>query len=178
MSIGTHSILKRKISKNQREENDSEGKNVSLCCIILLLIIFGALMNLRSHIAFFCSFIIFEFEYFSVLKEARSEPEVTDFETLYSTLCKNENVLQFKITMSDSWRMKISYSLNNTFKSASFGTHFRVLFSKIVEQAAFGGMLKNEDVIRGGFFKLLIGFITRKDNILAISKTLHDVFVV
>jgi len=80
--------------------------------------------------------------------------------------------------MHDSLRMKIGESLNNTFESASFAKDIRVLFSKIVEETAFRGILKNEDIVRWGFFKLLIKVITRKDNILAISKTLHDVFMV
>ena len=52
------------------------------------------------------------------------------------------------------------------------------MLSKIVEEAAFGGILKNEDVVRVRFLKLLIGFITRKVNLLAVSKTFHNVFVV
>jgi hypothetical protein len=74
--------------------------------------------------------------------------------------------------------MEIGESPNNLLESASFGANVKVLFSKIFEETAFRGMLKNEDVVRGAFFKLLIKVITWKDNILAISKTLHNVFVV
>ena len=39
-------------------------------------------------------------------------------------------------------------------------------------------MFKNEDVVRVWFLELLIGFITRKANILAVSQTLNHISVV
>lgn len=130
--IRTNCLPKRKLSKNQGEEKDSEGKNVSLNCIILILRILLTLMNLRRHIAF-CSFTFFEFEYDPILKESRSEAEITYFYSLFSILYKNENVLKFKIAMSDPTRMKIGKPLHDIFESASFSADCRRLSLNIVE---------------------------------------------
>ena len=169
VGIRTNCLPKRILSKNQREENDSQGKNVSLSCIIFILTILRTLMNLGRHIAF-CSFKFFESEYVSIFQESRSEAEIIYFENLCFILYKNENVLQFKIAMSDPMRMKIDESLNDIFECPSFDADRRPLSLKIAKQTTFGGIICHHNIV-------LLKVVSPRSNVLFISKYFYHISV-
>ncbi len=87
---------------------------------------------------------------------------------------KNENVLQFKVTVDHPFGVKVGKTHRDLLESTSFSTDLRLLGLYVCEQAASGGVLKDEDVGRC-WKELLIGFITLKGNILAISESFDHI---
>lgn len=82
---------------------------------------------------------------------------------------KDENILQFEVAVDYPLGVEVGQCQGDLFESTSFSADLRLLGLDVTEEAAFGGVFKDEDVGRVGE-ELLIGFITLKGNILAISE--------
>jgi len=68
--------------------------------------------------------------------------------------------------MSDSYFMKISYSLNDIFKKISFLIKQTGFFLDMLEERSFVGKFENQDI--AGVFLLAITFITREGNVFLV----------
>ena len=73
-------------------------------------------MNLRGHVSFFGSPEIVELNQLSLFIAERGEPEVWDLRSEFVVLLKDENVLEFQITVSVAFEVDVPEALADFFE--------------------------------------------------------------
>ena len=125
-------------------------------------------MYFRSHVSSFRSLIFFEFEMSFLALKPASESEVCYFENILFFIFEDENIFEFEIPVSDSFLMDVVDGLDNLSEDVPFLVNIRFVLNEVVEKISFGGMLEDEDVMRGWLRKLLILLITHEGHVLTV----------
>ena len=131
-------------------------------------------MDLRGHITFWGAFVVIEFDCLWSLFERSTETKVTDFKSNLVPFSKDEDILEFEVTVSKPFRMEVGNALYELSERPAFESYFRLLLGDVVKETAAVGMLEHQDIGRL-VLELLIGFITLKGNFLAVPETPHHI---
>lgn len=124
--VGLLGVFEGQVSKDEREEDDSQCEDVGPGCIIGVSVVSVAFVDFRGHVALFRTFIFTELDVLGGCLKSRCESEVTDFEDFFSFLSKHENVLQFEVAVGDAFGVEVGEALRDLPEGCAFGSDVRL----------------------------------------------------
>ena len=125
-------------------------------------------MNFRSHEGFGSASIIFEGDPFSFVLEPAGKAEISNFQNIFPVLLKDQDVVKFEVSVGHAFLVQVVEGFDDLAEENPLAGEVRFIPEEMLEEITFGGMLENEDVMRGWLRGLLILLITHEGHILAV----------
>ena len=125
-------------------------------------------MNFRSHEGFGSASIIFEGDPFSFVLEPAGKAKISNFQNIFPILLKDQDVVKFEVSVGHAFLVQVVEGFDDLAEENPLAGEVRFIPEEMLEEITFGGMLENEDVMRGWLRGLLILLITHEGHILAV----------
>ena len=163
MGVIWRGILEWEPSHDQGEKYDTQSKNVSLQCIILLLGLEIKLMNFGSHISFFGPFESIA-ENFRVVVCGVGKTKISQFNLNFRLRLSNENIFQFQISMHEIVTMQVTQRLADLNKDGSKLGEGGFFDPNEVQETSMLGIFHHQNI--SAALKLFILTCTLETNVL------------